>query len=181
MALLETPKADIGWKAPEFTLPGVDGNNYNLENLRGTHGLLVIFMCNHCPYVQRQIDKINEVAETLQHMGFGVCGINANDAEQYPEDSFDNMKAYASQESLCFPYLYDETQEVAKAYGAICTPDFFGFGPELTLQYRGRIDDGGDQSVASSEMLRAMQEVAERGATGAVQRPSMGCSIKWRQ
>jgi peroxiredoxin len=178
-----TPVCDFGWKAPSFTLPGTDGRHWSLEDIRGPKGTLVMFICNHCPYVQAVIDRIVRDAGDLQALGIGVAAISANDATDYPADSFGNMQAEAARHRFTFPYLYDETQAIAKAYGAICTPDFFGFNAALELQYRGRLDASGRQPAAPDvrrELFEAMKLVAETGRGPADQVPSMGCSIKWK-
>ncbi|MCI5050370.1 MAG: thioredoxin family protein [Rickettsiales bacterium] len=177
MVALQTPQAELGWQAADFNLEGVDINMYRLNDVAGSNGLLVMFICNHCPYVQRQLDTMVDVAHRLKEVGVGVVAINSNDTDAYPEDSFENMKQLAHDYAFPFPYLLDETQEVAKAYGAVCTPDFFGFNAALKLQYRGRIDRDGDDK---SELLLAMQQIAEMGRTNLPQEPSVGCSIKWR-
>ena len=180
---VETPICDFGWKAPDFTLPGTDGRNWELESVRGPRGTLIMFTCNHCPYVQAVIDRIVRDANELQAMGIGVAAISSNDAETYPEDSFENMKQAAKRFGFPFPYLYDETQEVARAYDAVCTPDFFGFDKDLGLQYRGRLDasrrEAGPLDLRR-ELFLAMKQVAETGHGPADQIPSMGCSIKWK-
>lgn len=180
---VETPICDFGWKAPDFTLPGTDGRNWELESVRGPRGTLIMFICNHCPYVQAVIDRIVRDANELQAMGIGVAAISSNDAETYPEDSFENMKQAAKRFGFTFPYLYDETQEVARAYDAVCTPDFFGFDKDLGLQYRGRLDasrrEAGPLDLRR-ELFLAMKQVAETGHGPADQIPSMGCSIKWK-
>ncbi len=183
MAALETPRADIGWKAPDFHLPATDGSHYSLAQLSGPNGLLVAFICNHCPYVQKQLSRMIELATELKALGIGMVAINANDASAYPDDSFENMQKLATEQSFTFPYLYDESQAVAKAYGAVCTPDFFGFNGELTLQYRGRLDESWANVLPSAkqELLEAMREVAKDGLTTKLQNPSVGCSIKWKQ
>lgn len=180
---VSTPICDFGWKAPDFTLPGIDGKTYSFADIRGEKGTLVIFICNHCPYVKAIIDRLVRDAKELQAAGIGVVAISSNDAEQYPADSFDNMKAFAEEHGFTFPYLYDETQEVAKAYGAVCTPDFFGFDADDGLQYRGRLDSSGKQPAAPDarrELYEAMMQVAETGRGPEEQTPSMGCSIKWK-
>lgn len=177
------PVCDFGWKAPDFTLPGTDGRDWSLADIRGPKGTLVMFICNHCPYVQAVIDRIVRDARELQALGIGVAAISANDATDYPEDSFENMRAEAARHAFPFPYLYDESQAVAKAYGAACTPDFFGFNAGLELQYRGRLDASGRQAAAPDarrELYEAMKLVAETGRGPADQVPSMGCSIKWK-
>lgn len=182
MVALETPEAKIGWKAPDFDLPATDGLRYTRDTLTQKKGLLVAFICNHCPYVLKQVRRIVDTAYELEKMGFGVVAISSNDANEYPEDSFEEMKIFAQQHEFCFPYLYDESQQVAKAYGAVCTPDFFGFNGELELQYRGRLDAAWSGLVENPqrEMLEAMQEIADTGKTTKPQNPSIGCSIKWR-
>lgn len=177
------PVCDFGWKAPAFTLPGTDGRDWSLDDIRGRKGTLVMFICNHCPYVQAVIDRIVRDARDLQALGIGVVAISSNDATEYPADSFDNMKREAARHAFPFPYLYDESQSVAKAYGAACTPDFFGFDADLGLQYRGRLDASGRQPAAPGvrrELYEAMRQVAETGSGPAEQVPSMGCSIKWK-
>lgn len=182
MPALETPSAKTGLKAPAFSLKGVDGKTYTLDSVKGPKGLLVMFICNHCPYVRSAIKRIVADAKELQAAGIGVVGIMSNDTVNYPDDSFDNMKRFAADNGMTFPYVIDETQEVAKAYDAVCTPDFFGFNTALELQYRGRLDEGGRLEVvnAKRELLLAMQEIAAKGTTTLPQRPSIGCSIKWK-
>ena len=136
----ETPICDFGWKAPPFTLPATDGKTYSLEALRGKNGTLVMFICNHCPYVKAVIDRIVRDVNELRGLGVGAVAISSNDVAHYPEDSFVNMKRFAEAHRFSFPYLYDESQDVARAYDAVCTPDFFGFNADLELQYRGRLD-----------------------------------------
>lgn len=180
---VETPICDFGWKAPDFSLPGVDGRSYSLADLKGERGTLVMFICNHCPYVKAVIDRIVRDAKALQAMGIGIVAISSNDAVTYPEDSFDNMKAFAARHGLSFPYLYDETQGVARAYDAVCTPDFFGFDASLGLQYRGRLDASRKEAGPADlrrDLFLAMKQVAETGKGPAEQIPSMGCSIKWK-
>lgn len=183
MVALETPAAKLGWKAPDFSLIGTDGQRYSLANARGERGLLVMFICNHCPYVQKQLDRMIHLATDLKTVGVGVVAINSNDARSYPEDSFDHMKQIAHEKQFTFPYLYDDAQTVAQAYGAVCTPDFFGFNAALELQYRGRLDESwsGVAKSPKRELLMAMTEVAAKGSTSMPQNPSVGCSIKWRQ
>jgi peroxiredoxin len=178
-----TPICDFGWKPSEFDLPGVDGNRYSLADVRGPNGLLVMFICNHCPYVKAVLDRIVRDAGELKAMGVGCVAISANDADDYPEDSFDNMKKVAERLVFPFPYLYDESQDVARAYGAVCTPDFFGFNKDLELQYRGRLDASRTAAVpgARRELFEAMAGIAETGKGPQEQIASMGCSIKWKQ
>lgn len=178
-----TPVCDFGWKAVDFTLPGSDGRAWSLADVAGPNGTLVMFLCNHCPYVKSVIDRIIRDARELQALGVGVVAISANDAGEYPEDSFDNMAALAERLQFPFPYLYDENQSVAKAYGATCTPDFFGFNTRGALQYRGRLDASGRQAAgpdARRELFEAMRMIAETGRGPAEQIASMGCSIKWK-
>lgn len=177
------PICDFGWTPPAFELPGVDGKMWTMEDIRGPNGVLVMFICNHCPYVKSIIDRIVTDARALQDLGIGVAAICANDAEAYPDDSFDNMKIFASQNGVTFPYLQDETQGVARAWNAVCTPDFFGFNANLELQYRGRLDESGKQAApldVRRELLEAMKQVAETGKGPSEQTSSMGCSIKWK-
>jgi peroxiredoxin len=182
MALAETPICEFGMPAPMFSLPGVDGKTRTLADCRGPKGLLVMFICNHCPYVKAVRDRLIREANELQPLGIGVVAISSNDPSDYPEDSFDNMKKVAKEFAYPFPYLFDETQEVAKAYGAVCTPDFFGYSANLKLQYRGRLDESGRQAVpnARRELFEAMKQIAQTGRGPAEQVPSMGCSIKWK-
>jgi len=176
------PVCDFGWKAAEFRLQGTDGDWHTLEDLRGPNGTLIVFMCNHCPYVKAILDRLTRDARDLAALGVTTIGINANDPTTYPEDSFDNMARVAKQNNFLFPYLFDETQDVARAYDAVCTPDFFGFNADLALQYRGRLDESRVLLVpdARRELFEAMRQIAETGQGPAEQVPSMGCSIKWR-
>jgi peroxiredoxin len=182
MVRTETPVCDFGRPAPDFRLPGVDGKTYTLADVRGPNGLLVMFICNHCPYVKAVRDRIIRDARELKQYGIGSVAISANDPTDYPEDSFENMKQVAKELDFPFPYLYDETQEVAKAYGAVCTPDFFGYNKDLRLQYRGRLDESRKEAVpnARRELFEAMKQIAETGQGPKEQIPSMGCSIKWK-
>jgi peroxiredoxin len=171
-----------GSKAPDFNLPGVDGKTYSLADVRGRNGTVVAFICNHCPYVRAIIGRMVAEAEAWRALGIGTIAIMPNDTESYREDSFDNMQAFAARHSFGFPYVIDKTQEVAKAYGAQCTPDFFGFNAQDELQYRGRLDASRTTLVpnARRELFEAMRHVAESGHGPAEQISSMGCSIKWR-
>ena len=172
-----------GAPAPEFALPGVDGRLWRRDDCRGPNGLLVMFICNHCPYVQAVIDRIVRDARDLAPLGIGTVAISANDPLAYPEDSFDRMAEMARRHAFPFPYLYDESQGVARAYGAVCTPDFFGFNARLELQYRGRLDASRREPAppgARRELFEAMKLVAATGQGPAEQLPSVGCSIKWR-
>lgn len=182
MALTHTPICEFGVAAPKFQLPSVDGRSYSVEELLGPKGLLVMFICNHCPYVKSIRSKLIRESNDLRALGFGVVAINSNDGERYPEDSFENMQREAEMYGYPFPYLWDRDQLVAKAYGAVCTPDFFGYNANLELQYRGRLDDAGaraDVNDRPRELFAAMQQVAETGRGPEEQVPSMGCSIKW--
>lgn len=176
------PICDFGWKAVDFALEGTDGETYTLERARGPQGTLIAFICNHCPYVKSVIGRIAEEAAALSALGIGVIAINANDPGAYPDDSFDNMKGFAARHGLGFPYLVDRDQEVARAYGAVCTPDFFGFNNRDELQYRGRLDASRTSLVpdARRELWEAMMQIWETGKGPAQQIASMGCSIKWR-
>jgi len=183
MALAETPICDFGRPAPDFSLPSVSGETVALADVIGPKGVLIAFICNHCPYVVKTIDRIVADAAALQDVGIGVAAICANDAKRYPADSFANMKAFAAQHGFGFPYLHDETQSVARAYDAVCTPDFFGYNASGELQYRGRLDSAGSGAPTGGEareLLDAMRGVAETGQGPAAQIASMGCSIKWK-
>jgi peroxiredoxin len=182
MVLTRTGICDFGWKARDFSLKGVDGKTYSLADVRGKNGTLVMFICNHCPYVQATISRIVEEAKALGKIGIGSIAIMPNDTESYPEDSFDNMKAFAKRHDFPFPYVIDETQEIGRAYDAQCTPDFFGFNVKDELQYRGRLDASRKALIpnARRELYEAMKLVAETGRGPSEQTASMGCSIKWR-
>ena len=183
MVSLTTPLCDFGWSAPDFVLPGVDGKSHSLSSCRGPQGLLVMFICNHCPYVKAVLPRLVRDCRELAGIGVGSVAIMANDPTDYPEDSWDNMQRVAATMNFPFPYLLDENQAVAKAYGAVCTPDFFGFDAGLGLQYRGRLDASGKNPApedARRELFEAMRQVAETGHGPAEQTPSIGCSIKWR-
>jgi len=181
---IETPICDFGWKAPKFELPAVDGLTYTLDDLRGERGTLIMFICNHCPYVQAVIDRIVRDACALQDQGIGVGAIMSNDWSVYPDDAPEHMVAFYREHEFCFPYMIDENQQVAQAYQAVCTPDFFGFDANLGLQFRGRLDasrkEAGPED-ARRELFEAMMQIAETGNGPVEQIPSMGCSIKWRE
>ncbi len=184
MVSLETPVCEFGKPAIDFTLPGVDGRNWTLEACRGEKGLLVMFICNHCPYVKSVRERLVRDTAELKVLGVNSVAIMSNDPALYEEDSFENMKRVAEEFDYPFPYLLDETQEVAKAYGAVCTPDFFGYNADLRLQYRGRLDASRKEAApedARRDLFEAMREVAETGRGPQNQIPSMGCSIKWRE
>ena len=183
MASLETPVCGFGWKAVDFDLRGVDGKRYDLTSVKGEKGLLVMFICNHCPYVKAIRDRIVRDVRALREHGIGAIAIMSNDPSDYPEDSFDNMARVARECDFPFPYVWDETQQVAKAYGAICTPDFFGLNNRLELQYRGRLDASRKEAApadARRDLFEGMLQVAETGHGPDKQIPSIGCSIKWR-
>lgn len=177
------PVCDFGWKAPDFRLPDASGRLWSLDDIRGPKGLLIMFICNHCPFVQAILDRLQRDAEALMDLGIGVAAISANDVESYPDDSPENMARLASERGFRFPYLFDETQAVAKAYDAACTPDFFGFNADCQLQYRGRLDASGrtaGPTDARRELYEAMVRIAETGQGPRDQIASMGCSIKWK-
>ncbi len=174
---------NFGWKAPDFALPGVDGKTYSLDDIKGENGTLVMFICNHCPYVKAVIDRAVRDAKELEAYGINTVAICSNDADHYPDDFFANMKRFAEEHGFSFPYLHDESQEVAQAYDAMCTPDFFGFNDKLELQYRGRLDASRKEAGpadARRDLFEAMTEVARTGKGPRDQIPSMGCSIKWK-
>jgi peroxiredoxin len=183
MALTQTPVCEFGLQAPDFELLGVDGRFYQLADCLGPKGVLVMFICNHCPYVKAILPKLMEDVKTLQQWGIGCVAISSNDPTHYPEDSFDNMRRLALEKGFSFPYLFDETQTVAKSYRAVCTPDFFGYSSSLSLQYRGRLDESGIKAAvpgAKRDLLEAMITVANTGKGPEIQHASQGCSIKWR-
>jgi peroxiredoxin len=182
MTATSPPFVNFGWRAGDFHLADTRGKVWDLPSLRGPKGLLLAFICNHCPYVLAVIDKIVKEGRQVRDLGFGVAAICSNDAVAYPEDSFEKMGAFARQHHLPFPYLHDATQAVARTYGAACTPDFFGFNSELKLQYRGRLDDSGrdPHPGARRELYEAMKMIAETGQGPREQMPAIGCSIKWK-
>jgi peroxiredoxin len=176
------PSSVLGTAAPAFRLPATDGQTYALDNIAGPNGTVIAFICNHCPYVKAVIDRLVADAKMLMPEGIGFAAICANDAKAYPEDSFDNMQRFAKAHGFPFPYLHDEDQSVARAYGAVCTPDFFGYDKERKLRYRGRLDEGRTAPIPSTarrELVEAMRAIASGGAP-AEQVPSVGCSIKWK-
>lgn len=183
MAQTESLVCDFGRPAPDFRLTGVDGKIWALKEVNGKNGLLVMFICNHCPYVKAVRQHIIRDARELKGHGINSVAIMSNDPADYAEDSFDNMKKVAAEFQYPFPYLYDETQEIAKAYGAVCTPDFFGYNKDLKLQYRGRLDASGKNTIpnARRDLFEAMKQVAQTGNGPKDQIPSMGCSIKWKK
>jgi len=182
MALMQAPVCDFGAPAPDFSLRGIDGNTWSLAECRGKRGTLVMFICNHCPYVQAIQERLVRDTRALLDQGVKSVAIMPNDPGDYPEDSFDNMQRVAARLGYPFPYLIDDTQSVARSYGAICTPDFFGYDADLRLQYRGRLDESGRQPAppeARRELYEAMVGIAHTGQGPRTQVPSMGCSIKW--
>jgi len=182
MVSLETPVCDFGQQAFDFTLPGIDGRNWTLQQCAGSNGLLIMFICNHCPYVKAVLSRIVRDTTELKAQGVNSVAIMSNDMSQYEEDSFDNMKAISAKSGFTFPYLVDESQQVAKTYGAVCTPDFFGYNAKLELQYRGRLDESRKETAPDGvkrELFEAMTLVAKTGKGPENQTPSIGCSIKW--
>lgn len=183
MVALNPPVCDFGQPASDFDLLGSDGQRHTLADCRGPNGLLVMFICNHCPFVQAIIDRLVRDCRELRQHGIGCVAIMSNDVVAYPDDSFANMQRWAAEKAFPFPYLFDETQAVARAYGAVCTPDFFGYNSALELQYRGRLDASGRNPAppdARRELFEAMREIAASGRGPADQQASIGCSIKWR-
>jgi peroxiredoxin len=178
-----TPICGFGWKAPDFALTSIDGRVYRLADVRGPKGTLVMFICNHCPFVRAIVKRLVRDVGDLGPRGIGAVAIMSNDYRHYPDDAPDRMREFAAEHGFCFPYLIDETQAAARAYDAVCTPDFFGFNADLELQYRGRLDEGGRQPVPPGvrrELFEAMRQVAETGQGPEEQHSSIGCSIKWR-
>jgi len=182
MVLTKTPICNFGEKAHDFDLKGIDGKNYNLKDCKGKNGMLIKFICNHCPYVKAIIKDLVKEINDLVSFGINSVAIMSNDAKNYPEDSFENMKLFAKENNFNFPYLIDETQEIAKKYGAVCTPDFFGYNHELKLQYRGRFRELRELKPVikgDSDLKLAMKLISKSQNGPKVQIPSMGCNIKW--
>lgn len=180
---VSTPALEMGMAAGEFRLPATDGKTYALSDIAGKSGTVVVFICNHCPYVKAVIDRLVSDARTLMAEGIGFVAINSNDVKAYPEDSFANMKKFGDMHNFPFPYLYDESQDVARSYGAVCTPDFFGFDGRKKLKYRGRLDEGRTSPPppgARRELMEGMRFIAKTGEAPPNQLASMGCSIKWK-
>ena len=183
MALTKTPICDFGKKAETFELKSVDGSTVNLESIKGENGTLIMFICNHCPYVKAVIDDIVKDCNALKSLGVNSVAICSNDMINYPDDSFDKMIEFSKINKFNFPYLHDENQEIAKKYDAVCTPDFFGYNSNLELQYRGRIRELKElKAVRSgeSDLMTAMKMIADTGKGPREQIPSMGCNIKWK-
>ena len=182
MALLHTPQADFGSRLPHFNLPSVDGKTYSDKDFKGHKAVVIMFICNHCPYVQAIEDRIIALAKDLQPKGAQFVGICSNDAEDYPEDNFANLKKRWTKKKYPFPYLHDESQDVAKRFQAICTPDFFVYNSKRQLAYRGRLDDSwkNPSKVTREEMREAIESLLQNQSVSKDQSPSMGCSIKWK-
>lgn len=182
MASINPPVCDFGWKAPDFKLPGVDGRTWSLADVQGPNGTLVMFICNHCPYVKAIRPRLVSDLKELKALGINAVAIMSNDPTDYPEDSFEHMQQVAKEFDFPFPYLLDETQQIAKDYGAVCTPDFFGFNNKLELQYRGRFDESRKETAESTtrDLFFAMKQVADTGRGPSEQISSIGCSIKWK-
>ena len=184
MPALTTPICNFGWKAPDFELIGTDNIHHSFSKISGKNGTIVMFICNHCPYVKSVIHRIVEDCKILQENGIGIIAVMSNDVNDPKyghEDSFDNMKIFSKKNNFSFPYVYDQTQEVGRKYDAVCTPDFFGFNNKDELQYRGRLEASQQELVpnAPKELLDAMLLVANTGKGPEEQIPSIGCSIKW--
>jgi peroxiredoxin len=182
MVSTETPICNFDTPAIDFNLKGVDGKMHSLDSCKGEKGLLIMFICNHCPYVKAIMDRIVRDTTELKLIGLNTVAIMSNNPAEYEADSFENMQKISTEMNFSFPYLIDETQAVAKAYGAVCTPDFFGYNADLTLQYRGRLDASRKESAATDvkrDLFEAMKQVAETGKGPLEQTSSMGCSIKW--
>jgi peroxiredoxin len=182
MASINPPVCDFGWQAPNFNLVNVDGNLVSRDLIMGKNGLLVMFICNHCPYVKAILPRLITDARELQSLGVNMVAIMSNDPTEYPEDSLANMQKIALEMDFPFPYLLDASQKIAKNYGAVCTPDFFGFNNKNELQYRGRFDESRKETAANNtrDLFHAMKLIAETGQGPREQIASIGCSIKWK-
>jgi len=183
MALTKTPICDFGKKAENFKLNSTDKKIISLDDIKGKNGTLIMFICNHCPYVKAVIEDIVQDCKKLEAFGIKSAAICSNDVKNYPEDSFENMIKFAQNHNFNFPYLFDESQEIAKSYGAVCTPDFFGYNKNLELQYRGRIKELKDLKPVSngdSDLYKSMKQISETTNGPKNQIPSMGCNIKWK-
>lgn len=184
MAVTASKMLTLGTPAPNFSLPDIEGNIVSLADFEESPALLVIFMCNHCPFVKHVLSDLVRLAREYQAKGVAVVGINSNDVANYPEDSPEMMAKLVEEAGFSFPYLYDETQEVAKAYQAACTPDFFLFDKESKLAYRGQMDDsrpGNDIPITGLDLIKAMDTVLAGREVSSEQKPSIGCNIKWKQ
>ncbi len=189
MALTQTPAAEKGANCPEFSLPGVDGKSHSRQNLVGKPAAVIMFICNHCPYVKAIEDRLIQLGKDLREINVPLVGISSNDANHYPEDSFANMAKRASEKNYTFSYLYDEDQTVAKTFGAVCTPDFFVYDHELRLAYRGRLDDSWKDAsaVQHRELFEVVRHLVGESSSeegkNLLQQPkfSQGCSIKWKE
>jgi peroxiredoxin len=183
MVSLNPPVCDFGVKAINFDLPGTDGQNWTLEKCMGEKGLLVMFICNHCPYVKAIHQRLLRDTAELKSLGIAAVAISSNDVIEYPEDSFENMQLLAKELDFDFPYLLDESQEIAKQFGAVCTPGFFGYNKSFELQYRGRLDASRKETApadAKRDLFDAMKQIAQTGHGPKQQTASIGCSIKWK-
>ena len=183
MSLTKTPICDFGNKEQKFNLKSTSGKILNLEEVKGNNGTLIMFICNHCPYVKAIVSDIVNDCKQLKNLGVNSLAICSNDVDNYPEDSFENMIKFAKNNEFNFPYVHDEAQDIANKYGAVCTPDFFGYNKNLELQYRGRIRELKDLKPVrdgDSELFIAMKRISESGVGPKNQIPSMGCNIKWK-
>lgn len=183
MASIHPPVCEFGWQAPDFSLPDIDGRIVTLKECMGPKGLLVMFICNHCPYVKAILPRLIADVNELKSLGVNTVAIMSNDPTDYPEDSPENMRKISQEMAFPFPYLLDDTQQVAKRYDAVCTPDFFGFNHRFELQYRGRFDESRKETAPSStrDLFHAMRQIAETELGPKEQIASIGCSIKWRE
>ena len=182
MSLTKTPICNFGEKAKNFSLKSTENKKVSIEDIKGDNGTLIMFICNHCPYVKAIIKDIVEDVKFLENLGIKSAAIMSNDVKNYPDDSFENMISFSKTHNFSFPYLIDDTQKIAKEYGAVCTPDFFGYNKDLGLQYRGRIRELKNLKpvrVGDSDLKNAMKLIAKTGKGPTEQIPSMGCSIKW--
>ena len=182
MALLESEMVPLGTPAHDFSLLGTDDKNYSLDAFDDKKVLVIVFMCNHCPYVKAVLERLTQLQKDYDDKGVQLIGINPNDVENYPEDSFENMKKTVVEKGISFPYLIDETQEIAKQYDAVCTPDIYAYGSERKLLYRGRIDDNwqNEDRITKRDLKDAIDAILEDRPVSQEQNPSMGCSIKWK-
>jgi peroxiredoxin len=183
MALTYTPDAEIGSMCPEFQLKGVDGKMWKRDDFAGSKAFLIMFICNHCPYVKAVEDRLIALGREMKDRGVKIAAVSSNDAENYPDDSFANLAKRAQEKNYPFPYLYDETQAVARTFGAVCTPDFFLYDAQMKLAYRGRLDDSwkDPSQVKHQELRDAIVALLENRKPSDAQKPSMGCNIKWKK